>query len=189
MYRGLGTLLDMSNCISPSTTGYHKRSLTWRQRRYIVSFTKCAGGILVEASTPGSWNVLFRRVVVVACCAVFLVLAAAKYPSLKARASEGFQPISPEELKMTSEPLAPGAPAIILYRDVVRDDSGRGTIHEDNYYRIKILTDEGRKYANIEIPFLKGIDQVVHIRARTTKPDGSVIDFDDKVFEQSLLKS
>lgn len=132
---------------------------------------------------------LFRRVVVVACCAIFLILAAAKYPSVKARASEGFQPVSPEELKMTSEALAPGAPAIILYREVARDDSGRGTIHEDNYYRIKILTDEGRKYANIEIPFLKGFDEVVHIRARTTKPDGSVIDFDDKVFEQSVLKS
>jgi hypothetical protein len=75
----------------------------------------CRGGILVEASTPESWDVLFRRVVVVVCCAVFLILAAAKYPSVKARASEGFQPISPEELKMTSEPLAPGAPAIILY--------------------------------------------------------------------------
>ncbi len=132
---------------------------------------------------------LLRRVVVVACCAVFLILAAAKYPSVKVRAGEGFPPISPEELKMTSEPLAPGAPAIILYREVARDDSGRGTIHEDNYYRIKILTDEGRKYANIEIPFFKGSAEVVHIRARTTKPDGSVIDFDDKVFEQSLLKS
>jgi len=47
----------------------------------------------------------------------------------------------------------PGAPAVILYRQVDRDD-GR-TAHEDNYVRIKILTDEGRKYANVEIPFLK----------------------------------
>ena len=46
---------------------------------------------------------------------------------------------------MTSEPLAPGAPAIILYRQVDRDDNGR-TSHEDDYIRIKILTEEGRKY-------------------------------------------
>ena len=59
-------------------------------------------------------------------------------------AGVGFQPISPEELKMTSEPKAPGAPAIILYRQVDRDDSGN-TAHEDNYYRVKILTEEGRK--------------------------------------------
>jgi hypothetical protein len=90
---------------------------------------------------------------------------------------------------MTSEPLAPGAPAIILYRQVDRDDSGRGTVHEASYYRVKILTEEGRKYANIEIPFSKGMDEVVHIRARTVKPDGSIVDFGDKVFEKSILKS
>lgn len=131
----------------------------------------------------------FRRVVLIACCAVFLVLAAAKYPPVTVRAGEGFQPISPEELKMTSEPLAPGAPAIILYREVDRDDSGRGAVHENNYYRIKILTEEGRKYGNIEIPFLKNIDEVNHIRARTIKPDGAIVDFDGKVFEKSLVKT
>ncbi len=65
-----------------------------------------------------------------------------------------FQPVSPDELKMTSEPLAPGAPAIILYRQVDRDDNIH-TPHEDNYFRIKILTEEGRKHADVEIPFLK----------------------------------
>src|SRR5690242_12096389 len=74
--------------------------------------------------------------------------------SPNALAAVGFQPISPDELKMTSEPLAPGAPAVILYRQVDRDDNSL-TGHEDNYYRIKILTEEGRKYADIEIPFMK----------------------------------
>jgi hypothetical protein len=134
----------------------------------------------------GSWNVPFRRVVILVCFAVLFALAAGEYPL---HAGVGFSPISPEELKMTSEPLAPGAPAIILYRQVDRDDNGRGTVHEDNYQRIKILTDEGRKYANIEIPFVKGVDEVVHIRARTIKPDGSVVDFGDKVFEKSLVKA
>ena len=36
--------------------------------------------------------------------------------------AQGFPPISPEDLKMTSEPKAPGAPAIILFREVDRDD-------------------------------------------------------------------
>jgi hypothetical protein len=53
----------------------------------------------------------------------------------------GFQPVSPDELKITSEPLAPGAPAIILYRQVDRDDNGR-TSHEDDYVRIKIFLEE-----------------------------------------------
>ena len=43
----------------------------------------------------------------------------------KARTVNGddWQPISPEELKMTGVPEAPGAPAVILYRQVDRDDS------------------------------------------------------------------
>jgi len=102
-------------------------------------------------------------------------------------AGTGFQPISPEELKITGDPQAPGAPAIILYRQVDRDDNGR-TTHEDNYVRIKILTEEGRKYANVEIPFFKESENVVNIKARTVRPDGSIADFDGKVFEKYLVK-
>ncbi len=132
---------------------------------------------------------LLRRVVFIAYFAVTLLLAAGEYPSVTVHAGEDFQPISPEELKMTSEPLAPGAPAIILYREVNRDDRVSDTVQEDNYYRLKILTDEGRKYANIEIPFVKDVGEVVHIRARTIKPDGSIVEFDDKVVEKSLVKA
>jgi hypothetical protein len=100
-----------------------------------------------------------------------------------------FQPVSQEELKMVSEPKAPGAPAIILYRQVDRDDSRSGTIHEDNYYRIKIFTEEGRKNGDVEIPFIKGLSDVIRIRARTIKPDGSIVLFDGNVFDKSLVKS
>ena len=129
-----------------------------------------------------------RRVVVITCCAIFLVLVAGEYPPATVRAGLGFQPISPEELKMTSEPLAPGAPAIILYRQVDRDDNGK-TSHEDNYIRIKILTEEGRKNADVEIPFIKGGDDVIRVRARTIRPDGSVAEFDGKVFEKTIQKA
>jgi len=55
---------------------------------------------------------------------------------------------------MTGEPKAPGAPAVILYRQVDRDDSSVRTPHEYNYVREKIFTEEGRKYANVEIPLV-----------------------------------
>lgn len=99
----------------------------------------------------------------------------------------GFQPISTDELKMTSEPQAPGAPAIILFRQLDRDDNTY-TPHEDNYFRIKILTEEGRKYADVEIPFWKGYGDVVNVKARTIRPDGSIVDFGGKVFEKELYK-
>ena len=102
--------------------------------------------------------------------------------------AQGFPPVSPEDLKMTSEPKAPGAPAIILFREVDRDDNGR-TSHEDNYVRIKILTEEGRSYANIEIEFDKADENVVNVHARTLKSDGTVVDFDGKVLERTIEKA
>ena len=129
----------------------------------------------------------FRRVVFAACCVLSLVLAAALDPRATVNAANSFQPISPEELKMTSEPLAPGAAAIILYRQVDRDDNGY-TTHEDDYFRIKILTEEGRKYADVEIPFFKETQDIVHVRARTIRPDGSAVEFDGKVFEKPIVK-
>jgi hypothetical protein len=104
-----------------------------------------------------------------------------------AQAGVGFQPVSTDELKVTNEPLAPGAPAIILYRQVDRDDNGH-TSHEDEYLRIKILTEEGRKYADVEIPFQKGSQDLVNVKGRTIRPDGTIVNFDGKVFEKYLVK-
>ncbi len=90
---------------------------------------------------------------------------------------------------MTSEPKAPGAAAVILFRQVDRDDTGL-TAHEDNFFRIKILTEEGRKYADIEIPFFKEEgNNIVNVKARTIRPDGSIANFDGKVFEKSIAKA
>jgi len=100
----------------------------------------------------------------------------------------GFQPVSPEELKMTGDPKAPGAMAIVLFREVDRDDRGL-TAHEDVYYRIKILTEEGRKYADVEIPFFKEQGNVVNVHARTIKPDGSTVNFGGQVYDKSIVKA
>jgi Domain of Unknown Function with PDB structure (DUF3857) len=109
------------------------------------------------------------------------------FATLNAKAAIGFQPVSPDELKITSEPLAPGAPAIILYRQVDRDDNGH-TSHEDDYLRIKILTEQGRKNADVVIPFFKKTQNVVNVRARTIRPDGSIAEFDGKLYEKELVK-
>lgn len=102
--------------------------------------------------------------------------------------ADDWLPITPEELKMTSEPLAPGAPAIYLYRQVDRNDSFRAAT-EYNYFRIKVLAEEGRKYANVEIPFQKQRTSISGIRARTIRPDGTIAEFDGKVYEQTVEKT
>jgi hypothetical protein len=92
-------------------------------------------------------------------------------------------PVTPEELQLTREPKAPGAAAIYLYRQVDRDD----TVPEVSIYvRLKILTEEGRKYADVEIPFIKGNEYIRSIEARTIRPDGSVVRFDGTVYEKPI---
>jgi len=118
--------------------------------------------------------------------AVILAVSIAATPQ-RVRAI-GFQPVSPEELKMTSEPKAPGAPAIILFREVDRVDAGH-TPHEDVYFRIKILTDEGRKNADIEIPFFQQQGNIVNLHARTIKPDGTIVNFSGKAFDKTIVKT
>jgi len=111
-------------------------------------------------------------------------------PFFSANAGDEWQPIDPADLKMTSDPKAPGAPAIYLYRQVDRDDAGRAT-SEYNYIRIKILTEEGRQYANVEIPYLKeeaGIN-ISNIRARTIRPDGTIINFNGQIFDKTIEKT
>jgi len=123
------------------------------------------------------------------CVSLLFVLIFSTIFSASARAGDEWQPIDPAELKMTSEPLAPGAPAIYLYRQVDRSDSGRTTHTEFNYFRIKILTEEGRKYANVEIPYWKAVTGISGIRARTIHADGSIVNFEGKILENTIVKS
>jgi hypothetical protein len=123
--------------------------------------------------------------------AVLFTLGVIAYDPALAYAGDRIQPVTQEELKMTGDSKAPGAPAIILFRQVDRDDNGL-TSHEDNFLRIKILTEEGRKYANVEIPFVKqnrNGNEVVNIKARTIHPDGSIVNFEGKPFEKTIVKA
>ena len=102
--------------------------------------------------------------------------------------ADEWQPVSPEELRMTSVPEAPGAPAVILYRQVDRDDNAQ-TGGEYNYVRIKILTEEGRKYGDVEIPFFKDQGTIHGLKARTIRPDGTIANFEGKAFDKQIVKA
>lgn len=113
--------------------------------------------------------------------------AALVYPG--SAAGDEWPPVNQAELKMTSIPEAPGVPAVILYRQVDRIDNGKMASKETEYVRIKILTDAGVKYGNVEIPFMKDQDNITGVRARTIHADGSVVQFDGKVYEKTIVKT
>jgi hypothetical protein len=99
--------------------------------------------------------------------------------------ADDWLPIDPAELASKSEPKAPAAPAIFLYRQVDRNDEEN---FETVYLRIKILTDEGRKYANVEIPYNRNYEGVGFIRARTIRPDGSIAEFNGQFFDKPIVQ-
>ena len=106
--------------------------------------------------------------------------------SAGASSDDDWQPINPADLSLKDNPASPGSHAMILYRSE-RTDSEQSFVTE--YYRIKIFTEEGKNQADIEIPFVKGRDQVRDVRARTIRPDGSIVPFAGQVFEKEIVKA
>jgi Domain of Unknown Function with PDB structure (DUF3857) len=100
--------------------------------------------------------------------------------------AEDWLPISKEDLEMRSTPKAPNAPAIFLYREVKRDDTGPS---ESVYERIKILTEAGRDRANIELRYVKNSEVIRGIHARTIRPDGTIVNFNGEIFDKNVVQT
>jgi hypothetical protein len=95
-------------------------------------------------------------------------------------------PIDPADLAMTSLPQQPGAPAVVLYHEEIADDINN--MHSV-YLRIKILTEAGRKYADVEMPVYNRRNFLItEISGRTVHADGSVVPFEGKPFDKTVLK-
>ncbi len=95
-------------------------------------------------------------------------------------------PITPEELTMKDNPTAPGAAAMILYYAVDTDNT-KST--EARAMRIKVFREEGKKHANIEIPYFDKASQVEEIRARTVGSDGKATEFADQIYDREIVKA
>lgn len=87
-------------------------------------------------------------------------------------ASAQFHDPTPDELKMTVDPKAPGAAAIYLDREETTDDG----LHFHSYYeRIKVLTEKGKELATVHVPYEHGSFKVHGIVGRTIHSDGSIV--------------
>jgi hypothetical protein len=84
------------------------------------------------------------------------------------------------------DPFNPGAKAIIHYREVTKDDT---KALEFEHYRIEILTDDGRSYGDVEIPYAEKLTSVENIRARDVQPDGKTVDFSGQIFDKLVVKA
>lgn len=97
-----------------------------------------------------------------------------------------FQQPTKQELEMTSDPQAPGAAAVILYREERTDDN----LHYHGIYeRIKVLTEKGKEAATIRIPYEHGVFEVTDIQGRTIHADGTVVPLTSKPSDLVNVKS
>jgi hypothetical protein len=102
-----------------------------------------------------------------------------------AHAGDFLQP-TPQELSMTSEPAAPDAAAVFLYREEIADDH----LHMHSVYvRLKILTEEGKKYADVEIPYERRRFSIAAVEGRTIHSDGTSVPFTGKPYDKMLVKT
>lgn len=106
---------------------------------------------------------------------------------LPAHAATNWRQPTPEELSMTSDPAAPDAPAVFLFREEIVDDK----LHFHRVYaRIKILNEKGKEqFSDIEIPYDAGGSNIRDVEGRTIHSDGTVIPFTGKPYSKELVKS
>ena len=112
-----------------------------------------------------------------------------------ARGADKFVTPTAEELSMTSLQGYPGVSAVVLFREEVTEDDLHVVKHYD---RIKILTEEGKQYANVELSFVTTNGDVSDygengktlgaIQGRTIHADGTVIPFAGKPYLKVIEK-
>jgi len=100
--------------------------------------------------------------------------------------ADDWPPISPEGLAMTGVAQQPGAAAVILLRQETDDDTQH---FHSLYVRIKILTEAGRNYADIRIPYNRRYVALGQISGRTVHADGSIVPFGGVPFDKVVVSS
>jgi hypothetical protein len=88
-----------------------------------------------------------------------------------------FQQPTDEELKMTSDPKAPGAAAVYLNIEEIDNDP----MHfQSTYARIKVLQEKGKELATVEVPYAHGDSEITDIQGRTIHADGTIVPLEGK---------
>jgi Domain of Unknown Function with PDB structure (DUF3857) len=106
-------------------------------------------------------------------------------PELPAQVSDNWEPVPKEYLTLKDNPANPGSPAMILERQLYTDDEKR---MQTEWLRIKVFAEEGKAYADVEIPYFAKSSTIGDIRGRTVRPDGTVIIFNGTVFDKVVAK-
>jgi Domain of Unknown Function with PDB structure (DUF3857)/Transglutaminase-like superfamily len=127
----------------------------------------------------------------------YISLVLCGFVSLLAYAQkEDWLPITPQDLQYKEVPGNKGAAAVRLYyAQHINDNTSSWFIYE----RVKLLNEKalnpdarGKTYADVEIPLFNFddiVESITDLKARTIKPDGTIVEFNGKPFEKVIFKS
>jgi hypothetical protein len=96
-----------------------------------------------------------------------------------------FQQPTKEELQMTSDVKWPDVPAIFFNREESTDNFNHFV---SEYARIKVLTEAGKEWANVEVPYAGG-GIPPRIEGRTIHPDGTVVPLSGRPEDLLVVKN
>ena len=103
-----------------------------------------------------------------------------------------WDPVTDAEKSMKSNPLDPGAGAVVLFKrgnvEVLERSSLFWTTRMQTYIRIKVFNDAGRDMANVSVGHEK-IIRLSKVEGRTILPSGEIIPLDSsKVFQGTVFQ-
>ena len=117
--------------------------------------------------------------------ALLCVCAMLTAPQLFAQSGENWGTVPQQDLELKDNSARPGDSAMILERRVYTDDEKR---IQTEWRRIKIFSEAGTAYADIQIPYSAKNNSIEDIHARTVHSDGTVIPFSGAVFDKNIVK-
>lgn len=100
--------------------------------------------------------------------------------------SAQFQEPAKDELQMTSDPKAPGASAVYLYREDITDQTKSTRTY---YERIKILTEQGKELGTARLTYEPESEKIVSVEGRTIHADGTIVPLVEKPSELVEVKT
>lgn len=108
-----------------------------------------------------------------------------------ASAAPNWRPVTPQDLKLTAADIGDAeADAAMLFREGELDDSTPQGTSLSVYIRIKIFTDGGRRYGDVQLPYREELGKITEVKARTIRPDGTFVDVDNRdIFDRLIVKT
>lgn len=99
--------------------------------------------------------------------------------------------VTAQDLALDSSAIGdPDADAAILFREGELNDNDPEGTSLKLYVRIKIFTEQGRRYADIRLPYRSDLGKITDLSARTVKTDGSEVQVADRdIYDNVVMKT